>query len=89
MAPRRWVVNASPLILLGKTGQVELLGALADQVAIPRAVADEVGAKSDGDETLKAIGILRGYALYGTVEVDDAYFGGELNDGTAGRRSEN
>ncbi|MCB2262430.1 MAG: hypothetical protein LGR52_05750 [Candidatus Thiosymbion ectosymbiont of Robbea hypermnestra] len=41
---RHWVVNASPLILLGKTGYLGLLGALADQVAIPRAVTGEVGA---------------------------------------------
>ena len=30
-----------------------------------------------------------GYVLYGTVQVDDAYLGGELNNGTAGRGSEN
>ena len=30
-----------------------------------------------------------GYVLSGTVQVDDAYLGGELNDGTAGRGSEN
>ena len=29
------------------------------------------------------------YVLCGTVQVDDAYLGGELNDGTAGRGSEN
>jgi len=29
------------------------------------------------------------YVLCGTVQVDDAYRGGELNDGTAGRGSEN
>jgi hypothetical protein len=30
-----------------------------------------------------------GYVLCGDVQVDDAYLGGELNDGTAGRGSEN
>ena len=30
-----------------------------------------------------------GYLLCGTIQVDDAYLGGELNDGTAGRGSEN
>ena len=30
-----------------------------------------------------------GYVLCGEVQVDDAYLGGELNDGTAGRGSEN
>ena len=48
MASKRWVVNASPLILLGKTDNLELLGALADVVAVPRAVVDEVRAKPDG-----------------------------------------
>ncbi len=43
---RSWVVNASPLILLGKTDYLGLLGALANQVVVPRAVAGEVGAKS-------------------------------------------
>jgi hypothetical protein len=29
------------------------------------------------------------YVLCGSVQVDDAYLGGELNGGTAGRGSEN
>jgi predicted nucleic acid-binding protein len=37
MADSRWVVNASPLILLGKTGQIGLLSALASRIAVPRA----------------------------------------------------
>ena len=64
MAPRRWVVNASPLILLGNTGHLGLLGALADQVAVPRAVADEVGAKPDGGATLHAIGDVPSFYTY-------------------------
>ena len=48
MASKRWVVNASPLILLGKTDNLDLLGALADVVAVPRAVVAEVGTKPDG-----------------------------------------
>ena len=55
MAHRQWVVNASPLILLGKTDQLGLLGALADQIAIPKAVVEEVGAKPDGSATIEAI----------------------------------
>jgi hypothetical protein len=35
MAPRRWVVDASPLILFGKSEQLGLLGALADRIAVP------------------------------------------------------
>jgi len=55
MAPRRWVVNASPLILLGKTNHLGLLGALADQVVVPEAVVDEIGAKPDGKTLLRVI----------------------------------
>jgi hypothetical protein len=44
MAPSRWVVNGSPLILLGKSEQLGLLGALTDHIAVPRVVAREVGA---------------------------------------------
>jgi predicted nucleic acid-binding protein len=40
--PELWVVNASPLILLAKIDHLHLLHALADQVIIPQAVADEV-----------------------------------------------
>jgi predicted nucleic acid-binding protein len=55
MAHRQWVVNASPLILLGKIGHLALLGALADQLTVPRAVADEIGVKPDGGATLQAV----------------------------------
>ncbi|MEN8132161.1 MAG: DUF3368 domain-containing protein [Pseudomonadota bacterium] len=52
---KRWVVNASPLILLGKTENLDLLGALADVVAVPQAVTNEVGAKHDGTSILQVI----------------------------------
>ena len=48
MGSNPWVVNASPLILLGKTRHLDLLAALADTVVVPQAVANEVGAKPDG-----------------------------------------
>ena len=40
----RWVVNASPLIVLAKVGQINLLSAIAGKTAIPRAVAQEIAA---------------------------------------------
>lgn len=49
------MVNASPLILLGKTNHLGLLGALADQVVVPKAVVDEVGTKPDGKTLLQVI----------------------------------
>jgi len=40
----RWVVNASPLIVLAKVGHQGLLTALADEVVVPQAVVDEINA---------------------------------------------
>ena len=55
MASKRWIANASPLILLGKTDNLDLLGALADIVAVPQAVVNEIGAKSDGTSILQLL----------------------------------
>lgn len=52
MGPNRWVVNASPLILLGKPGYLALLAAMVDNCVVPQAVATEVGAKPDGSAIL-------------------------------------
>jgi predicted nucleic acid-binding protein len=38
----RWVVNASPLISLGRIGRLDLLSALAVEIVVPDAVAAEV-----------------------------------------------
>ncbi len=39
---RRWVVNASPLIILGKLSQIDLLIKLTDTLVVPEAVAQEI-----------------------------------------------
>ena len=39
---KRCVVNASPLIVLAKIGQIDLLVALADEIAVPHAVEREI-----------------------------------------------
>ena len=44
-----WVLNASPLIVLCRVGQEELFFALADELAVPRAVAIEVEAGPSDD----------------------------------------
>lgn len=63
MAPRRWAVNASPLILLAKTNHLGLLGALADQVVVPKAVVEGIGAKPDGKASLQVIAEDSGYTV--------------------------
>ena len=37
-----WVVNASPLIVMGKIGHLDLLTQLSKEVVVPIAVADEI-----------------------------------------------
>ena len=47
------VVNASPLIMLGRVGRIDLLGKLFDSVVIPQGVADEVLARRSTDAFLR------------------------------------
>lgn len=47
MSHNAWVINASPLILLGKLGRTDLLEGLAQQVWVPDAVYAEVAAGRD------------------------------------------
>lgn len=43
------IVNASPLILLGKIGRLELLHSLADKISVPNEVAKELTAGPESD----------------------------------------
>lgn len=52
---KRWVVNASPLILLGKVKRTPLLLGLAEELIIPDAVAREVQIKADGQRSLEEL----------------------------------
>lgn len=49
MAERRWVINASPMILLGKVNLLDLLPRITSDLLIPPAVVEEVqrGLKDD------------------------------------------
>ena len=38
----RWVLNASPLIVFGKIGRLELFSQLAAEIVVPRGVAQEI-----------------------------------------------
>ena len=67
------MVNASPLILLGKTENLDLLGTLANVVVIPRTVVDEISAKPDGVLILQAIERSQSYRV-----VDDATVSPEI-----------
>ena len=46
---RRWVVDASPIILLAKIGRPDLLSASAEEVLVPAVVAEEIRQGEDED----------------------------------------
>lgn len=46
---RRWVTDASPIILLAKTGHLDLLSACTEELLVPEAVAEEVHRAPDDD----------------------------------------
>ena len=50
-----FVVNASPLITLGRLARLDLLTELAEVVIVPRGVIDEVAAKSEKDWLVQAV----------------------------------
>ena len=77
-----WVVNASPLILLGKTGHLELLVALTNTLVVPQAVAKEVGAKPDGEAILAE---LTGNPAYRVAEPEPVPLGSSLGTWAPGR----
>ena len=51
----RWVLNASPLIVFGKIGQLDLLTRLPKGVVVPRAVANELVMGPENDAARLAI----------------------------------
>jgi predicted nucleic acid-binding protein len=55
LVAERWVLNASPLIVLARIGQEHLFRALADEIAIPRAVAEEIEAGPAGEPARQAV----------------------------------
>jgi len=55
----RWVVDASPLIVLGTIGRLDLLTALAEDVIVPEIVAQEVLRVEDEASRALAQGSLR------------------------------
>jgi len=51
----RWVLNASPLIVFGKIGRLELFRQLAEEIVVPRGVAQEILAGPETDAARTAI----------------------------------
>ena len=54
---RGWIINASPLILLGKINRLDLLSQLPPFLTIPRSVSMEISAGPDADPAKKWLGL--------------------------------
>lgn len=55
MTKHAWVINASPLILMGKLDQLDLILQLAPQLIVPAAVIQEISAGANDTVTRKTI----------------------------------
>ena len=51
MTEQTWVINASPLILLGKLSQLELVERLSHRLIVPQSVLDEIAAGAQDRST--------------------------------------
>lgn len=51
----RWILNASPTIVMAKIGKLDLLTSLPDEVILPNAVAEEIKAGPEGDAARSAV----------------------------------
>ncbi len=76
-----WVVNASPLILLGQVERIGLLTEAADTILMPAAVASEVGAKPDGAATLRTIRSSQAFRLIEDQSVPSPLLAWDLGRG--------
>jgi hypothetical protein len=55
----RWILNASPMIVLARVGYEDLCLKLADSVVVPQAVATEIEAGPEPDPTRQALAARR------------------------------
>lgn len=78
---RRWVVNASPLILLDKIGHLALLGELSDETLLPEAVAQEIGARPGGERALAIFRDLPGARIAAEVPLSSELLAWDLGRG--------
>jgi predicted nucleic acid-binding protein len=78
--PERWILNASPLIVLAHIGYEDLLLTLTDQVVIPRAVASEIEAGPVEDQAKQALATGR-FTIRDTPSPPEELLGWNLGSG--------
>ncbi|MEJ5308404.1 MAG: DUF3368 domain-containing protein [Anaerolineae bacterium] len=81
MSHRQWVVNASPIILLGDINQLQLLEALCAKLVVPRAVVTEILAGPHEDEAQRWIQGRGASFVYEQSSMDSVIVGWDLGAG--------
>lgn len=81
MTRKGWVVNASPLILLGKAKKLVLLGQIGKQIIVPEAVVHEVSAKEDGQPILNFLKADARFMVQEKIEVPNHLLAWDLGTG--------
>jgi predicted nucleic acid-binding protein len=77
----RWISNASPLIVLVRSGHLDLLRALPPPVLVPAAVLSELEAGDASDGAADAVRALDFVARVGDVDVPDTIASWRLDAG--------
>lgn len=69
MTKRAWVINASPLILMGKLDQLDLVQRLAPQLMVPAAVIHEISAGASDDGAARSAAKAHQVQLLGSLGI--------------------
>lgn len=81
MKDRKWVVNASPIIMLGKVSKLSLIIELCKDIVIPEAVYQEINAGPAYDPALKWLKKAGKKWLYPSIEVHPDIASWDLGSG--------
>lgn len=78
---RRWLANASPLILFGKVDHAALLVELCDELTIPETVVREVSVRPEGKRAIDELASTPGVRLAGDRPVPESIARWDLGPG--------
>jgi len=81
MVSDEWVVNSSPLILLGNIAKIDLLPEVGGKILVPRAVVDEIKRGDGGEGIVEGIEAEDRFEIKDNVNVPRVLPGWDLGDG--------
>ncbi len=81
MDSRAWVVNASPLILLGKSGCLDMLAQISGKVIVPIAVKNEIAVGEGGRQIIASLENDSRFVFSENEDVQSMFWPWDLGDG--------